>query len=107
MIFSWSFASSAAVFDIWSTVFKFAFPGKFLQNNRNVRDLLPILTNLPICNLFFAILCNLFFVNIVDLFFLIFFGKIFLPDIFATYFFAIPCNLFLANLLELFFWQIM
>ena len=58
-----------------------------------------VLTNLPIC--------NLFFVNIVDLFFLIFFGKIFLPDIFATYFFAIPCNLFLANLLELFFWQIM
>ena len=44
-----------------------------------------VLTNLPICNLFFAILCNLFFVNIVDLFFLIFFGKIFLPDIFATY----------------------
>ena len=32
-----------------------------------------VLTNLPICNLFFAILCNLFFVNIVDLFFLIFF----------------------------------
>ena len=54
-------------------IFKFAFPGKFLQTNRNVRDLplllLPILTNLPICNLFFAILCNLFFVNIVDLFF--------------------------------------
>ena len=73
------------------TLFKFAFPGKFLQTNRNVRDLLLLLllwflTNLPICNLFFAILCNLFFVNIVDLFFLIFFGKIFLPDIFATYF---------------------
>ena len=37
-----------------------------------------VLTNLPIWNLFFAILFNLFFVNIVDLFFLIFFGKIFL-----------------------------
>ena len=48
-----------------------------------------VLTNLPICNLFFAILCNLFFVNIVDLFFLIFFGKIFLPDNFATYFFCL------------------
>ena len=64
-------------------------------------DYYEVLTNLPICNLFFAILCNLFFVNIVDLLFLIFFGKIFLPDIFATYFFAIACNLFLANLLEL------
>ncbi len=39
---------------------KFAFPGKFLQTNRNVTDH-HLLTNLPIC--------NLFFVNIVDLFF--------------------------------------
>ena len=34
-----------------------------------------VLTNLPICNLFFAILCNLFFVNIVDLFFTLIFKK--------------------------------
>ena len=69
------------LFQACEAIFKFAFPGKFLQTNRNVRDLplllLPSLKNLPICNLFFSILCNLFFVNIVDLFFLIFFGKIF------------------------------
>ena len=103
-------------------VFKFAFPGKFLQNNRNVRDY-EVLTNLPICllspapgprcDLFFAILCNLFFVNIVDLFFLIFFGKyfylIFLQLIFFCYSLQLILGqsfriIFLANHVNLFFW---
>ena len=69
-------------------LFKFAFPGKFLQNNRNVTDLLlPLwfLTNLPICNLFFAILCNLFFVNSVYLFFWYFLQQFF-PLIFSQFF---------------------
>ena len=72
-----------------------------------------VLTNLPICNLFFAILCNLFFVNIVDLFFTsIFknfqkhfkfffqkkniskkFSKKYFYLIYLQLFFAIPCKI--------------
>ena len=73
--------------------FKFAFPGKFLQTNRNVRDLplLPPFDQLANLQLiFWQFFATYFFVNIVNLFFLIFFGNIFwkyfFPDIFATFF---------------------
>ena len=45
-------------------VFKFAFPGKFLRTNRNVTDY-EVLTNLPICNLFFLLFFATYFLSIL------------------------------------------
>ena len=70
--------------------FKFAFPGKFLQTNRNVRDY-EVLTNLPICNLFFCYSLQI-----------IFLGKYFSLKFLQLIFFAIVCNLFFANLVDFF-----
>jgi len=44
-------------------LFKFAFPDKFLQTNRNVRDHYHLLTNLPICNFYFCYSLQLFFLQ--------------------------------------------
>ena len=98
-------------------IFKFAFPGKFLQTNRNVRDLLlpPLwgfdkLTNLQ---LIFCYSLQLIFCQYCRLIF----SDIFWKNIFTWYF----CNLFfcyslqlilgqsfriifLANHVNLFFW---
>ena len=77
-------------------VFKFAFPGKFLQTNRNVRTYHYHFWQT--CQ--FAKYFLIFFWNYFSLIFLHFFS-----DIFPRYF----CNLFFANLVDLFFqyffWQ--
>ena len=85
-------------------VFKFAFPGKFLQTNRNVRDL-PLW---PFDKL--AYLQLIFFVHYGRLIFLIFFGNIFslifLQLIFCqSYFLIFFTNICLANQADLFFCQ--
>ena len=78
------------------TIIKFAFPGKFLQTNRNVTDLLlPLLTNLAKLQIIFCYSLQLIFVNIVNLFFW------YVLEIFVPWYF---CNLFFANIVDFFFW---
>ncbi len=63
--------------------FKFAFPGKFLQTNRNVRDLpLPPFDKLAYLQLIFCQYCKLIFSNI--------FSNIFSLIFLQLIFFAIP-----------------
>ena len=90
-------------------LFKFAFPGKFLQTNRNVTDY-DFWQTLPNCNLIFAILCNLFFCQFCRLIFLIFFGNIspcYFFNLFFGYYlqliFCQSCRLIFLIFLEIFF----
>ena len=87
------------------SIFKFAFPGKFLQTNRNVRDLLlpgfDKLANLQL--IFLLFFATYFFVNIVDLYFSDIFKKNFFGKSGRFIFFVNFKNLFFANFVNLFF----
>ena len=81
---------------------KFAFPGKFLQTNRNVRDHDHLLTNLPICNLFFCYSLQLIFCQPCRLIFLIFFYKYLFGKSGIFIFFGNFVNFLFANFVNLY-----